>query len=369
MKIVTEPFGDSSATIIRMMSDRGGELVLTDLGASIVGLKVPARSAVAASDAAKPSPATLVDVALGYGSYSAYMEGGEYLGATIGRYANRIARGELDIHGVTYQLDRNQSVHTLHSGPSGWHKRIWQYMIDEAAGSVTFSLHSPNGDQGFPGNADIDVSYAFVGGSTVAISYHAVSDADTVFNLTNHTYFNLDGEASGSVLGHWIKLNASRFTLTDIDAIPTGEIRSVEGSALDFTAGKLIGEDIDANEQQIEFARGYDHNFVIDGAFEGGVLNREMRHAATVRSEDTGIEMAVRTDLPGVQFYTGNYLGSGPLSKSDAVYQMRSGFCLETQFFPDSLHHAGFPSTLLRRGEPFESVTEYSFRVSAPCRS
>ncbi|MDR1042844.1 MAG: galactose mutarotase [Clostridiales Family XIII bacterium] len=378
-KITTEPFGSSPATLIRIANAAGSVLTLTDLGATVVALIVPARGAISdafatarASSPQSDAPAShmpdsdsasgFVDVALGYGSYDDYMAGDKYFGATIGRYANRIARGELAIGGSSYELDRNQAGrHTLHGGSDGWHLRIWQYAI--GADSVTFTLHSPDGDQGFPGNADVKVTYTLTDDDTVRITYHAASDADTVFNLTNHTYFNLDGEGAGSVMDHFVRINSSRFVPTDADSIPTGGLRDADGSAFDFRREKRIGQDIDADDEQLALAGGYDHNFVIDG-YCGDSDVRALRTAAVVRSEITGVEMTVRTDLPGVQFYTGNYLGTDRPSKSGLVYERRSGFCLETQFFPDSPHHANFPSTVFRAGEPFDSVTEYSFALT-----
>jgi aldose 1-epimerase len=355
MKIDTGSFGGSPATLIDITNDAGGALTLTDLGATVTALKVPARTGGAEGP---------IDVVLGYGSYDDYLSADTYFGATVGRYANRIAGGALEIGGRTYALDRNQGGrHTLHGGADGWRRRIWAYEIDEPGGAVEFSLRSPDGDQGFPGNADIRVTYTLTNDNELRIAYSAVADADTVFNLTNHTYFNLNGEGSGDVLGHLLRIGASRFTPADADAVPTGEIRAVAGSALDFTSEKRIGRDIDADEEQIALAHGYDHNFIADGASGDDRSDRRLRDIATARSEVTGIAMTVRTDLPGVQFYSGNYLGAGPPSKSGGTYARRSGFCLETQFFPDSPHHASFPSTLFRAGEPFESVTEYAFSL------
>jgi aldose 1-epimerase len=387
-KITVEQFGSSPATLIRIVNAAGSVLTLTDLGAAIVALKVPARRAtpdIAPSDAANsdaaPSDATnsdgaahsgdtvsaFVDVVLGYGNYDDYISSDKYFGVTVGRCANRIAGGELTIDGLTYELDKNQAGrHTLHGGSDGWHLRIWPY--DIGTDSVTFTLRSPDGDQGFPGNADVKVTYTLTEENTVRIAYRAVSDIGTVFNLTNHAYFNLDGEGAGDVMDHIACINASRFVPTDADSIPTGELRGVDGSAFDFRQEKRIGRDIDDDDGQLKLAGGYDHNFVVDGAFgDGGDGGGDgdsggaLRTAAVVRSETTGVEMTVRTDLPGVQFYTGNYLGTDRPSKSGSVYERRSGFCLETQFFPDAPHHADFPSVVFRAGEPLVSVTEYAF--------
>jgi aldose 1-epimerase len=358
MKITTEPFGSSQATLISIANDAGGVLTLTDLGATVVALKVPAKRTIPGSDS---SPGFL-DVVLGYGNYDDYMSGDKYFGVTVGRCANRIARGELTIGGSVYELDRNQAGrHTLHGGSDGWHLRIWPY--DIGADSVTFTMRSPDGDQGFPGAADVKVTYTLTEENTVRIAYHAVSDADTVFNLTNHSYFNLDGEGAESVMNHLIFINSSYFVPTDADSIPTGELRDVAGSAFDFRNEKRIGRDIDSDDEQLTLAGGYDHNFVIDGYY-GDSGAGALRTAAVVRSETTGVEMTVRTDLPGVQFYTGNYLGTDNPSKSGSVYKHRSGFCLETQFFPDAPHHPDFPSVIFRAGEPFDSVTEYSFSLA-----
>jgi aldose 1-epimerase len=357
-KITTEPFGSSPATLIRIANDAGSVLTLTDLGATIVALEVPARRATPDSDPAFG----FVDVVLGYGTYDDYLAGDKYFGATVGRCANRIARGELTIGDSSYERDRNQAGrHTLHGGSDGWHLRIWAY--DIGADSVTFTMRSSDGDQGFPGDADIRITYTLTDDNTVRIAYRAVSDADTVFNLTNHAYFNLDGEGAGGVMNHLIRINASRFVPTDADSIPTGEIRDVDGSAFDFRREKRAGQDIGADDEQLTLAGGYDHNFVIDG-YRGDRDAGELREAVVVKSETTGVEMTVRTDLPGVQFYTGNYLGTDRPSKSGSVYGRRSGFCLETQFFPDAPHHANFPSVVFRAGEPFDSVTEYSFALA-----
>jgi aldose 1-epimerase len=400
IKITTEPFGSSPATLIKIANDTGSVLTLTDLGATVVALEVPARRATSGSNPASGR----LDVVLGYGNYDDYLSGDKYFGATIGRCANRIARGELTIGDSAYELDKNQAGgHTLHSGSDGWHVRIWPY--DIGADSVTFTMRSPDGDQGFPGAADVNVTYTLTDENTVRIAYHAVSDADTAFNLTNHAYFNLDGEGAGSVRNHLIRINSSYFVPTDADSIPTGDIRDVTGSVFDFRREKRIGRDIDADDEQLALAGGYDHNFVIDGYYDdsgagakdgvksdfgskvkksacendgerekGSVTvstdgrdrttTRELRTAAVVRSETTGVEMTVRTDLPGVQFYTGNHLGADNPSKSGAVYERRSGFCLETQFFPDAPHHTDFPSIVFRAGEPFDSVTEYSFSLA-----
>ncbi|MDR0519438.1 MAG: galactose mutarotase [Clostridiales Family XIII bacterium] len=352
MSVRTEQFGDSPAKIVRITNSGGSALTLTDLGATIVGIEVPSRTGA------------LTDVVLGYGSYDDYMAGDKYFGASIGRYANRIAHGELTIGGRGYLLDRNQDGrHTLHGGADGWHRRVWATDASDGEDAVTFALHSPDLDQGFPGNADVTVRYRLTDDNIVRISYRAVSDQDTVFNLTNHAYFNLSGEGEGDILGHRLRLNADQLTEIDSDAIPSGRLMDVRGTALDFTEGKPIGRDIGAGEEQIANAGGFDHNYVIRGTGKDSRPPEALRLAAEAYSEETGISMTVRTDMPGVQFYSGNYLGDDRPAKSGGIYPQRGGFCLETQFFPDSPHQNHFPSAVYRAGEVFESTTEYAFSV------
>jgi aldose 1-epimerase len=361
MKIEVTPFGPSEASLIQIRNDVGGYVTLTNIGATVNTLGVPSRGG------------QITDIALGYGDAEDYMTDNKYLGATVGRFANRIAGGEVEIGGEIFSLDKNDNGHnTLHGGADGWHTRIWDFATDEKAGSVTFKLHSPDGDQGLPGAADISVTYTLTKDSTLSIRYRAVSDKDTIFNLTNHSYFNLDGESSGSISEHTMRIFASRVTAVDAESIPTGELRDITNSALDFTYRKPIGRDIDADDELIRFAGGFDHNYVIDeyaadaersGSLDGRAPNR-MRLAAICGSDRSGIEMSVFTDLPGIQFYSGNYMGDGPETESGEPYPRRGGFCLETQYFPDSPHHANFPSCFYRAGEVFESQTDYRFRVS-----
>ncbi|MDR0596251.1 MAG: galactose mutarotase, partial [Clostridiales Family XIII bacterium] len=251
--------------------------------------------------------------------------------------------------------------HTLHGGSDGWHQRIWNARADDSGNAVTFSLHSPDMDQGFPGAADVEVRYRLTDDNAVHISYRAVSDRETVFNLTNHSYFNLSGAGAGDILEHWLRLGSAQVTEVDADAIPTGKLLDVGGTALDFSQGKKIGRDIGSDEQQVRLVSGFDHNYAIGGATGCVRPPGELAFVAEARSEATGISMEVYSDMPGVQLYTGNYLDGSRPGKGGRVYKRNGGFCLETQFYPDSPHHAHFPSAHYRAGEVFESETVYSF--------
>ena len=242
----------------------------------------------------------------------------------------------------------------LHGGVSGFDKRIWN-VKSATNDTLTLSLFSPDGDEGYPGNMCIEVTYHLTG-SALSIDYHAVSDSDTVCNLTNHAYFNLAGHDSGSIAGHTIQIFADRYTPTDQFSIPTGEIQTVAGTHMDLREPTVIADHVDSDDEQLRWAGGYDHNCCING--ETG----QLRLAAVASSPDTGIVMETYTTQPGLQFYIGNYLDGCPNGKNGAVYGKHSGFCLETQRYPDSPNHAAFPDSLLRPGEEYHHITVYSFR-------
>lgn len=291
-----------------------------------------------------------VDVALGYNTLEEYRTNDGYLGATVGRYANRIAGGKFTLNGVEYDVGCNEEGRGhLHGGKIGLSAKIWDAeILDETTLRLTNTL--ADGEEGYPGNMEVAVLFA-VDGDTLRITYQAKTDRDTVYNPTNHCYFNLNGDTGAEILNHLMKVNADAYTVLDEVLIPTGELRPVEGTPFDFSKAKPIGQDIAAKDPQLAIGAGYDHNFCIPG--EG------LRTAVVLRSPDTGIEMICRTDLPGVQIYTGNCTGDragkrGPIGK-------HSGVCLETQFYPDSPNHPAFPSATLKAGDEFTSVTEYSF--------
>lgn len=323
-----------------LKNGRGMEAYVTDFGASLVRLLISGKDGV------------IKDVVLGYDDAAGYERGDAGIGATVGRNANRIGRAEIEVNGITYSLEKNDNGNNLHSGPDYYQKRIWQVEVYEKD-RITFLLHSPDGDQGYPGAVDMRVTYRTEEDNTLSIHYEAVPDKDTVINMTNHSYFNLNGHDSGSVLGHKVKLDADFFTPSDAESVPTGEIRSVDGTPMDFRAEKTLGSEIDGDYEPLRFGGGYDHNWV---------LKNEGRFAkvAEVMSETSGIKMEVYTDLPGIQIYTANYLNHEP-GKDGAFYERRSAVCLETQFFPDSIHHENFQSPICKKGEKYDTRTSYRF--------
>ena len=296
-----------------------------------------------------------VDVVLGRDSMSDYLNNSGYLGALIGRHANRIENAEFTLNGQTYRVGKNEGENSLHGGNIGFDKKVWNACEhDGEEPSLTLTLTSPDGEEGFPGNLDVTVTYTVTKDNALKIHYEAVSDKDTVVNLTNHAYFNLAGHGSGEMTEQLLKLNASFFTPNNDGCMPTGEVLSVEGTPFDFRAEKKIGKDINSDFEQIKMFSGYDHNFVIDGA--------GCRLAATARCEENGVTMDVYTDKPGVQLYTSNGLKEG-VYKCGARCGVHHAFCLETQYFPNSAKYAHFPSPVLKAGDKYDFTTEYRFSV------
>lgn len=304
-----------------------------------------------------------VDVALGFDRLEDYMAQDKFIGALVGRYANRIGGAKFTLNGVEYSLAVNDGPNALHGGAVGFDKQVWT--VDELTdNSVTLSLVSPHMQEGYPGTLSVWVTYTLADGG-LSIDYWGKCDQDTIFNPTNHSYFNLSGHGSGSVEGQHIRLNASRYTPTVPGSIPTGEIAAVEGTPMDLRTARPIGERIDEPFPQLVMAGGYDHNWAVDG-WDGSGRQGTLRPAAWAWSPNTGIAMEVFTTLPGVQFYAGNYLDGCPAGKGGAPYAKRWGFCLETQFFPDSPNQPGFPSCVLRAGEEYHSTTLYRFPTPGP---
>ncbi len=296
------------------------------------------------------------NVALGFGSLAEYEAGHPYFGAITGRYANRMAGGRFSLDGVQYQLFKNAGDCALHGGQVGFDKRLWK--AREFSGGVELSYTSPNGEEGYPGALQVSVRYSLSESSALRIEYAAVTDAPTVLNLTNHSYFNLLGEGEGSIHDHLLMLNADCYTPTDAQQVPTGEIAPVAGSPLDFRLPKAIGGGQRSAHPQIRMARGYDHNFVLNRA---GLSADELGLAARLYEPRTGRQMEVWTTEPGIQFYAGNMLDSALLGASGRLYRQSDGLALETQHFPDSPNQPHFPSTVLRPGDEFRSATEYRF--------
>lgn len=295
------------------------------------------------------------DIVLGYDSLREYEMHDAYLGATVGRYANRIARGKFMLNEKEYNLAVNNGPNHLHGGLIGFSHRVWN--VEQAGKNfVKLSLFSPDGEESYPGNMNVFVTYTLRENSLI-IKYEADSDADTVCNLTNHSYFNLAGQNAGSVLEQEIMLNAQYYTPTDADSIPSGELAPVCDTPMDLRRFTKIGEHIDSDFIQLVQGRGYDHNYVVDG--EPG----QLRKAATVRCKESGVVMQLYTTHPGVQLYTANYIDEGRPGKSGAVYGPRHAFCLETQHFPDSPNHPEFPTTVLKAGEKYEQTAEFRFSI------
>ena len=297
-----------------------------------------------------------VDVALGFGALEDYMSQDKYMGAVVGRYANRIGGARFTLNGMEYRLAANDGPNSLHGGRAGFDKQVWS-VSELSKNRVTLSLDSPGGQEGYPGPLTVRVTYTLARGA-LSIGYWAGHTGDTVFNPSNHTYFNLSGHDSGGVEGQYIKLYASRYTPTAPGSIPTGEIAPVEGTPMDLRTAQPIGAHIGDPFDQLVMARGYDHNWVIDGCDGKTVVP-----AARAWSPETGICLEAATTQPGVQFYTGNYVGGCPAGKGGAAYGDRYGFCLETQCFPDSPNKPNFSPWVLRAGSEYRSGTVYRFSI------
>jgi aldose 1-epimerase len=325
-----------------LRNKNGVELVLTNYGATLISLKTPDRDG------------KFQDIVLGYDNLDGYVEGKAYLGGTIGRYGNRIAKSRFSLDGTTYSLGKNEGENCLHGGNRGFDKVMWDAtdVTTAEAPALQFRYLSKNGEEGFPGNLEITVTYTLTAKDELRIDYDVLTDRATVQNPTHHSYFNLAG--GGSILDHQLQLKAGSFTPVDEALIPTGELRSVEGTPFDFRTPIAIGERINHADRQLALAKGYDHNWVIDG--ESGSLP----FAAKVHEPTSGRCLEVLTTEPGIQFYSGNFL-NGDRGKRGTMNGYRTGFCLETQHFPDSPNIPHFPTTVLRPGERYKSTTAYRF--------
>ncbi len=353
-RVKQESFGKTAdgkeAKIFTLLNQKGGEVRLTEYGATLVSLKMPDRSGK--SD----------DIVLGMNSLdeytnAAYLKANPYFGAIAGRYANRIAKGKFSLEGKQYQLTTNNGANHLHGGKIGFDKVFWTGReIPVSNGSaIEFTYQSKDGEEGYPGNLTAKVIYTLTDDNELKIEYTATTDRETLVNLTHHSYFNLAGANSGDILKHKLQINADKFTPIDSESIPKGELKSVENTPFDFRQAKEIGKDIESADEQIKNGKGYDHNFVVNG--EMGM----MRQAAVVTEERSGRVMEVLTTEPGIQLYTGNFLDGSLKGKNGAVYNFRNGFCLETQHFPDSPNRADFPPTVLKPGATYQTSTVYKF--------
>ena len=322
-------------TAYRLVNSLGCSLTVLDYGATVQSLCMPA------------ADGTLTDVVLGYDTPAEYETNGGYLGATIGRVGNRIGGAQFSLNGTTYALAKNDGANHLHGGNKGFDKQFWSLSFED--GSIVCERISPDGEEGYPGTLTLKVTYALTEDNRVLLSYDAVSDKDTLVNLTNHSYFNLNG--GGTVLNHTLKVNAERFCEGDAGCLPTGRLLPVEGTPFDFRMEKEIGRDIGADNEQLRNAGGYDHNFCLSGS-----------NAAVLCGDKTGIELTVETDLPGVQVYSGNFL-TGWKGKGGSIVEHRGALCLETQLYPNAMECYGFPSPVLRAGKKLHSETKWTFRT------
>ena len=342
---ITTLDGESTA-LIKLKNQNGISVALTNYGARIVSIKMPDKSG------------NIADIVLGYDSIDKYLSSkNPYFGATIGRFANRIAKGHIQINNQSYQLDVNAPPHHLHGGADGFHSRIWS-LQSESSSEAVMNLNSHAGDSGYPGNLNIKVTYDLNNENELSIQYEAISDASTVINLTNHAYFNLNGAGSGSVGEHLVYIDADQFTPVNQHLIPIGLPSEVKNTPFDFTVEKRIDQHWDNNEyEQIYFAEGFDHNYVLNKN-----SSNQLKLAAKVTDPSSGRVLEVETTEPGLQFYTANAMNSKDVGREGKPYFARSAFCLETQHFPDSPNHDSFPSVILEAGETYKSTTIYRFK-------
>jgi aldose 1-epimerase len=339
----TMPSGED-IYIYNLKNSNGMETKICTYGGSIVSSIVPDKNG------------KFHDVVLGYDSLEGYLKGDKYFGALIGRFGNRIQYGKFTLNGIEYTLAQNNGENHLHGGLQGFDKVVWgAKIVENSPNTLELSYFSPDGEEGYPGNLNINVTYVLTEDNAIEIYYTATTDKDTIVNLTNHAYFNLSGHSSGNVLNHKLMINADNFTVNDEFSIPTGEIKKVEDTPMDFRTLTLIGKNINSDYEQILFGNGYDHNWVLntDGSADF--------KAAQVVDENTGIVMDVYTTTPGIQFYSGNFLDGSDIGKDSAIYNMRSGLCLETQYFPNSINCTNFKSPILKVGQEYKHKTIYKF--------
>jgi aldose 1-epimerase len=318
---------------------------ITDFGGIIVSIFVPDKNG------------NIADVALGYSQLDNYIDNDGYIGALIGRHANRIEDAQFELNGKVYHLLKNDGNNHLHGGEVGLHNVVWKAEIANEGGTEKLVLThtSPDGEENYPGKLDVTVEYSLTEQNELKLDYRAVSDKDTVVNLTNHAYFNLSGHDYGDVLKHQVFINADKFTPVNNECIPTGEIRSVKGTVMDFTDMKGIAEGLESDYEQIKNGNGYDHNWVLN---TNGNVNEL---AAELFDPESGRAMQVFTTKPGIQFYSGNFLSDKLIGKNNTAYRKRAGLCLETQYFPNSMKHKNFPSPILKANEEYHHVTIYKF--------
>ena len=333
------------ADIFTLKNSKGMEVEITNYGGIIISIVVP------------DNKGDFKDVVLGFDRLEGYMNNKPYFGAIIGRVANRIENSNFEINGILYKVAPNDGVNHLHGGAVGFDKVIWRAEIinEDRVESLVLSYVSQDGEEGYPGKLYVRVTYTLTEENALNIDYYAVSDKDTVVNLTNHSYFNLAGHDSGDILKHKVSINSEEFTVSDKYCVPTGEIKSVENTPLDFRELTEIGKGINSEYDQLVYGMGYDHNFILN------VNSKSILKAAEVYEKNSGRVMEVYTNKPGIQLYSGNHLDGTLIGKNGRAYEKRNALCLETQFYPNSIKHKHFPSPILKACEEYNFTTIYKF--------
>ena len=338
---------DGKSTGLYVLKNKNNmQAAFTNYGGRLVSLLVPSKDG------------KLVDVVVGFKTAQDFVASKEpYFGATIGRYGNRIAKGRFTLDGVTYTLTRNNGPNTLHGGKKGFQAVVWDAQMI-GTNAIQFTYLAKDGEEGFPGNLASKVTYSLTDNNELVMEYEAVTDKKTVVNLTNHAFFNLNGEGSGTINNHLLQINADRYTPVDSTLIPTGKIEPVKGTPFDFTTPTAIGARVDDDHQQLKFGKGYDHNYVLNAKPGSGMF-----HAASVAGDLSGVVMDIYTEEPGLQFYGGNFMKGKNVFKNGTRDEFRTAFCLETQHFPDSPNQPSFPSTVLEPGQTYKTKSVYQFSV------
>lgn len=340
----TKQINGKSVSLFMLNNSNNMKVFITNYGGRIVSLWVPDKKK------------KLTDIVLGCDSVDHYMnKSAAYFGALIGRYANRISKGTFTLDNIIYQIPLNNGSNSLHGGPNGFHNQVWDAEQNNEQ-TLTMTYLSKDSESGYPGDLNVKVVYSLTNENSLTITYEAITNKKTVLNLTNHSFFNLNGHGKELIDNHFLWINASKYTPVDLSRIPLGTMEDVKNTPFDFRTFKQVGRDIDSKNVQIENVRGYDHNFVLNP-----VKKELLQEAAVVYSPKTGIRMRVLTSEPGIQFYSGNFLDGKVMGKDQANYGSRSGFCLETQHFPDSPNQPSFPSTILSPGIMYRTTTVYSF--------
>ena len=351
MKIEKQSFGKTedgmAVDLFTLTNANGMKLKITNYGGIVTSIFVPDKDG------------NLGDVVLGYDNLEGYLNNNPYFGCIVGRYGNRIAKGKFTLNGKNYTLATNNEPNHLHGGVKGFDKVVWaaKEVKDKDTVGLELTYLSKDGEEGYPGNLSVKVIYTLTNDNALRIDYEATTDQPTVVNLTNHSYFNLKDAGASSILNHELMIDADYITPVDETLIPTGELRSVEGTPFDFRTLTVVGDRIDSDDEQIKFAGGYDHNFVLNG--KAG----ELRLVGKLFESTSGRVIEVWTTEPGIQFYSGNFLDGTITGKKGIVYQYRHGLCLETQHYPDSPNQPNFPSTTLNPGEKYQTTTVYTFLV------